>query len=513
MKKILLLIFVVFSFSALKAQNIERINGFVKELMALESEHVECEITGFDSFLGDIVTARFNGQEMDVSSIVERLGNAEWKFIAVMADDDEGYDAISNILDRHNVIDADPLFDIPLAINQREGGNQRLIFMGNGHTITVEEEAASKELRVLYTNCNVIDVLSQAVTLFTLGIDGFDDLIEDGYDAILDFGNRLEIENETRSEPVWCCGKSDYLNAVKSGYMRAMEEMKKDPSKNITAEKVEEMREELKETIEEVKEEIEELESVSMIENPATRDWFIVMPDEQMEIEKMYGSIYTWINNSGLLGKTLFGKIESGEYGSLEEAGQLQRLIRFITPEDVVMEYMTKTLPKEKWLYHDQPESLKDIYKCKFPGGTPAVIFCLTQNNEAEYKDMIGKVKVFFDLKLKDTYRKLKVVQRSDRNGKRFVQLYGERKTMITILDIPENNVCMMTITVGNAKDFENALNTYQIGGEGDIAGRVNVVIGMEGISFTDEYLHPVDNEVKRNGVHFDFGLKDIFLE
>ena len=71
----------------------------------------------------------------------------------------------------------------------------------------------------------------------------------------------------------------------------------------------------------------------------------------------------------------------------------------------------------------------------------------------------------------------------------------------------------MMTITVGNAKDFENALNAYKIGGEGEIAGKVNVVIGMEGISFTDEYLHPVDNEVKRSGVHFDFGLKDIFLE
>ena len=513
MKKIMFVVFMLLSLPCVKAQDVERINGFVKELMALEGEHVKCEIAGFDSFLDDIVTAQFNGQKMDLSSIRERLGNAEWKFVAVMADDKEGYNAIYEILDKHNVIDADPLFDIPLAINQRESGNQHLIFMGNGHTITVEEEAGGEELKVLYANCNVIDVLRQAVTLFTLGIDGFDDFVEDGYDAILNFGNKLEIESETKSEPVWCCGKSDYLNAVRNGYMRAIEEMKKNPSKNITAEEVEEMHEELKEAVEEVKEELEELESISMIENPATRDWFIVMPDEQMEIEKMYGSIYTWINNSGLLGKTLFGKIKNGEYRSLEEAGQLQRLIRFITPKDVAMEYMTRTLPKDKWLFHDHSESLKNLYRDKFPGGTPAVIFCLTQQNEAEYRDMIGKVEVFFDLKLKDSYEKLKVVQRSDRNGKRFVQLYGERRTMITILDIPENNVCMMTITVGNAKDFENALNAYKIEGEENIAGKVNVVIGMEGVSFTDEYLHPVDNEVKRNGVHFDFGLKDIFLE
>ena len=505
--------FAVCSLSVARAQDVERINGFVKELLALEGEHVKCEIAGFDSFLDDIVTAQFNGQKMDLNSIRERLGNAEWKFVAVMADDKEGYDAIYEILDKHNVIDADPLFDVPLAINQRESGNQRLIFMGNGHTITVEEEAGGEELKVLYTNCNVIDVLRQAVTLFTLGIDGFDDFVEDGYDAILNFGNKLEIESETKSEPVWCCGKSDFLNAVRNGYMSAIEEMKKDPSKNIPAEEVEEMHDELKEAIEEVKEELEELESVSMIENPATRDWFIVMPDEQMEIEKKYGSIYTWINSSGLLGKTLFGMIEERKYGSQEEIGILKRDMRFITPYDVATEYMIRSLPKEKWLFHDQPENLKSLYRHKFPGGTPAVLYCLVQQDEAEYKEMIDEAKVFFDLKLKDTYRKLKVVQRSDRNGKRFVQLYGERKTMITILDIPENNVCMMTITVGNVKDFENALNAYQLDGEGNIAAKVNVVIGMEGISFTDEYLHPVDNEVKRNGVHFSFGLKDIFLE
>lgn len=513
MKKVLLFIFAVCSLSFAKAQDVERINGFVKELMALEGEHVNCEISGFDSFLDDIVTAQFNGQEMDFSSAIERLGNAEWKFIAVIADDEEGYDAIYNILDKHNVIDADPLFDIPLAVNQREGGNQRLIFIGNGHTITVEEEAGDKELKVLYTNCNVMDVLRQAVTLFTLGIDGFDDFIEDGYDAILNFGNRLEMESETRSEPVWCCGKSDYLNAVREGYMRVIEEMKKNPSKNISAEEVEELREELKEAVEEVKEELEELESVSLIENPATRGWFIVMPDEQMEVEKTYGSIYTWINSSGLLGKSLFGMIEEGKYEGMEDAVLLKRDIRFITPEDVAMEYMTRSFPKEKWLFHDQPESLKKLYRHKFPGGTPAVLYCLVQQDEAEYKEMIDEVELFFDLKLKDTYRNLKVVQRSDRNGKRFVQLYGERKTMMTILDIPENNLCMMTITVGNAKDFENALNAYQIDGEGDIAGKVNVMIGMEGISFADEYLHPLDNEVKRNGVYFDFRLKDIFLE
>ena len=102
MKKIIFVVIMLLSLPCVKAQDVERINGFVKELMALEGEHVKCEIAGFDSFLDDIVTAQFNGQKMDLSSIRERLGNAEWKFVAVMADDKEGYDAIYEILDNPN---------------------------------------------------------------------------------------------------------------------------------------------------------------------------------------------------------------------------------------------------------------------------------------------------------------------------------------------------------------------------------------------------------------------------
>lgn len=504
MKRFIFFVLSVLFLFSLDAQEVERVNSFIKKLTDLEGEHVKCDVSGFHYFLDDIVTAQFNGQDikLDTKSILERLGNDEWKFIVIVSDDDEGYRAINDILDTYDVTTVEELFGIPLVVNQRESGNQRIFFIGKNHSIAIEDDAENEEVKVLYTNCNIVDVLRQAVALFTLGIDEFDDFINDGYEAISSFGNRWEMKNDLKADgDARGCGKSDFLNVVRADGMQMIEEMKKDSS--VTVDDVGEMREELKGLIEGLKEKLGEVDVLTFTENPVTRDFFIVMSDEQMEIERFYGSIYTWINSVGLLGATKY-----------DADDVLTRYANFITPVDVLHEYMIRFLPKEEWLLCNRNDNLTNLYKNKFPGGTPAVYFLLAQHDEAEYKSMLSNVEVFFDLKLKDTYRNLKVVQRSDRDGKRFVQLYGERKTMITVLDNPALNVCMMTITVGSAKDFENALNAYGIVGKENVAQKYNIIISEQGIVFSDEeYLSPVDKEMKKNGVHIDFKLKDLFLE
>ena len=185
-------------------------------------------------------------------------------------------------------------------------------------------------------------------------------------------------------------------------------------------------------------------------------------------------------------------------------------VVDLITPEDVAMQYMTRYLPKEEWLDEGYPENVKNIYKEKYPGGTPAVLYALAKG-ESRYKMMTDAFGHLFDLALKDVYSGLKVIQSSSRNGKRYIQLYGDGNVMLTILDVPATNYFAMTVTIGSAIDFENAVNAYSINGETGIAQKSIVILDMNGI---DVRLSNPSIEVDgQNGVCFRFGLKEMFLE
>ena len=116
-----------------------------------------------------------------------------------------------------------------------------------------------------------------------------------------------------------------------------------------------------------------------------------------------------------------------------------------------------------------------------------------------------------FDLGLKDVYNGFKVIQRCDRNGKRFVQLYGEGNVMLTVLDIPATDYFIMTVTVGGEKDFEEAVNTYSINSETGIAQKNIIILNQDGIDVRLNNSNVEGNE--QNGVRFHFGLKEMFLE
>ena len=215
-----------------------------------------------------------------------------------------------------------------------------------------------------------------------------------------------------------------------------------------------------------------------------------------MQPHAAYG-VYDWINGLG------FGK------GAItDDADQKSEII---LPEDVARLYAVTYLPQEKWNEEGYSPMLKAIYQKEYQGGTPAVLYRFSKS-EVGYKDMLRDLGFLFKLELGDIYRNLKVTQQSERNGKRFVQLYGEGGILMCVLDSPADHYCHMSILVGGSGGFEQAVNEYVIGGEREIATRCNIIINSDscGIHFTtDEYFFA--GKSHKNGVHIDFRYWDLY--
>ena len=219
-----------------------------------------------------------------------------------------------------------------------------------------------------------------------------------------------------------------------------------------------------------------------------------------MQPHAAYG-VYDWINSLG------FGK------GAMtDDADQKSEII---LPEDVARLYAVTYLPQEKWDEEGYSPLFKAIYQKEYQGGTPAVLYRFSKS-EAGYKDMQSDLGFLFKLELGDIYRNLEVTQQSERNGKRFVQLYGEGGILMCVFDSSEDKYCHMSILIGGAGGFEQAVNEYVIGGERDFATRCNIIInsdvadGSGGIHFTtDEYFFA--GKSHKNGVHIDFKYWDLY--
>ena len=412
MKRIIYLLFVLalLSFSVNAQQSAEEgLKAFINDLMALDGENVSCEMQGYDSFAEKNITLELDGEEgiVDVRKLLGNLNSPEWQFLAVESGNRDGYNAVYNVLDKYDVMEADELFGIPLAVNTREDGHQNTVFVDDNNTLIIEESDFG--ISLIYTNCNIVNVLTQAMRMVAIGLDDYlGELVEHGFNTLTHIGDNWETEDNTPVE-----------NQPKCGY-----------------------------------------------------DFFNL--------------------------KELKNKLHYAD------------CVELITPEDVAMQYMTRFLPKEEWLDEGYSAKVKEMYKQKYPGGTPAVLYAIAKS-ESTYNIMTDVFGFLFDLDLKDVHNGLKVIQRSDRNGKRFIQLYGEGNVMLTILDIPATNYLVMTVTIGSERDFEDAVNAYSINGGTGIANKSIIVLNQNGI---DVRLSKSNVEADAlNGVRFRFELKEMFLK
>ena len=253
--------------------------------------------------------------------------------------------------------------------------------------------------------------------------------------------------------------------------------------------------------------EIADLKKPAFVLNLETGCVNVAIPSVPEDIKKdmqpyaAYG-VYDWINGLG------FGK------GMTDSADQKSEII---LPEDVARLYAVKHLPQEKWNEEGYSPMLKAIYQKEYQGGTPAVLYRHSKN-EAGYKDMLSDLGFLFKLELGDTYKNLKVTQQSEREGRRFVQLYGEGGILMCVFESAEDKYCHMSILIGGAGGFEQAVNEYVIGGERDIATRCNIIINSDlsgdsgGIHFTtDEYFFA--GKSHKSGVHIDFKYWDLYTK
>ena len=145
----------------------EGLKTFISEMMSLENEHVKCEMQGFNSFIDENIDVEISGN-VDVTKLLGSLNNPEWQFLVVQSNDKEGYDAICEFIDKYEVMEADELFGIPLSVNTREDTEQSTIFLDENNSFIIEESGF--EITLIYTNCNIINVLTQAMRMLTMGL-------------------------------------------------------------------------------------------------------------------------------------------------------------------------------------------------------------------------------------------------------------------------------------------------------------------------------------------------------
>ncbi len=455
----------------LQAQKVDSdgLKLFLNDIKALEGEHVEFECSGLEGFF-DEIRGKFPGEltlDQDMLSIYHSsmdymlggLITSSYEFVQVASLDEVGYDAICEVLDKYDVTATEELFGIPLTANNREDGEQQIVFIDEQNTFLVNDEGGSIE--IIYGNFNILDILRNIIT-----------------SLINDFGNGI-LELKT----IGGIGMNFAIDNNGTD-MSALGGMQKDKPENFRFE-------------------VEGLCRPSFIEDPLTGKTVVAIPKVSSEIKwKMQPyaayNIYDWINETG------FGK------GAEESEGQVSGII---TPYDIAKEYAVRNLPSEKWLDEGYSEEKKELFSLIFQGGTPAVLYRFSLN-DAGYDDMLSDLGLLLGLEEGDTYKNLEVLQQITRSdGKRLVQLFGEGGVIMCLYDSPVDKYCHMSIQVGGG-EFGNAVNDYAFGGERNIAEKCNVIIdcnqnnNLYGIHFTtDEYWFAGKSHT--NGVHIDFGYSD----
>ena len=250
----------------------ERLKTFINELMSLSNEHILHEKQGFESG--------------DVNSSVDQ-------YLVLKTLDNLGYEAVYEILNKHEVFDNEELFGIPMAINTIDSERQIAVFMDEKNSIFVADWY--KGCTVLYTNFDIIELFTQGVVMSKLGLDGFvSDIVDFGNEQVNELGQNMAVANALRKDGVAIVENG----SNKKGRLQYV----------IDADEL----------------------SIGYIEE--TDEFFISIPKEQFEIELKRASIYTWMQQ-------ILIPRNCKEYFS-------NYSLTFITPAVAMKEYMVNYLPK-----------------------------------------------------------------------------------------------------------------------------------------------------------------------
>ena len=499
MKKMIVCFIAVCSAMAMQAQEIdsEGLKAFAEELESLQGEHVSCDTMTHRELLDYLGTEIVS----DADELFTKLDKKDFRLINIGSPDGIGRESIYKVLDKYEVTTAEVLFGIPLLLCNRSNGDLVILFVGDKASLMVLDYGDSIE--VLYLNSDLMIIFKEIFTSMMINGDG--GKITIGASGDLQFSYSFSRTSEhVETERGGCREPEVYsFDQQSSGsdpYERFNEEVAQ-----LAAQTEEKLSGEQQAQL---AEQIKSLSKPSFVEIPETDRYNVFIPSVPEEIRKemqpyaVYG-IYDWINSLG------FGK------GAVKDDADQKSEI--ILPEDVARLYAVKHLPQEKWNEEGYSPMLKAIYQKEYQGGTPAVLYRFSKS-EVGYKDMLADLGFLFKLELGDTYRNLKVTQQSERNGKRFVQLYGEGGILMCVFDSPADHYCHMSILVGGGGGFEQAVNEYVFSGERDIATRCNIIInsdvadGSGGIHFTaDEYFFA--GKSHQNGVHIDFKYWDLYTK
>ena len=477
---------------AMQAQEIdfEGLKAFAEELESLQGEHVSCDTMTHRELLDYLGTEIVS----DADELFTKLDKKDFRLINIGSPDGIGRESIYMVLDKYEVTTAEVLFGIPLLLCNRSNGDLVILFVGDKASLMVLDYGDSME--VLYLNSDLMMIFKEIFTSMMINGDGGKITIGASGDLQFSYSFKRTRDEQEEDEEEPKVYSFDQQSSGNDPYERFNEEVGKVAARTAIPD------------FSELNKEIEKLGKPSFLLIPGTDCYNVFTPSVPEEIRKemqpyaAYG-VYDWINGLG------FGK------GAMtDDADQKSEII---LPEDVARLYAATHLPQEKWNEEGYSPMLKAIYQKEYQGGTPAVLYRHSKN-EAGYKDMLSDLGFLFKLELGDTYKNLKVTQQSEREGKRFVQLYGEGGILMCVFDSSEDKYCHMSILVGGAGGFEQAVNEYVIGGERDFATRCNIIInsdvadGSGGIHFTtDEYFFA--GKSHKSGVHIDFKYWDLYTK
>ena len=489
MKKMIICFIAVCSAMAMQAQEIdfEGLKAFAEELESLQGEHVSCDTMTHRELLDYLGTEIVS----DADELFTKLDKKDFRLINIGSPDGIGRESIYKVLDKYEVTTAEVLFGIPLLLCNRSNGDLVILFVGDKASLMVLDYGDSIE--VLYLNSDLMIIFKEIFTSMMINGDGGKITIGASGDLQFSYSfsrttdSRITERKENEGEEPKVYSFDQQSDGTE--YLSFNKDVNKETA---NTEKVQE---------------IADLKKPTFVLNLETGRVNVAIPTVPEDIKKdmqpyaAYG-VYDWINGLG------FGK------GMTDSADQKSEII---LPEDVARLYAVKHLPQEKWNEEGYSPMLKAIYQKEYQGGTPAVLYRHSKN-EVGYRDMLSDLGFLFNLELGDTYKNLKVTQQSEREGKRFVQLYGEGGILMCVFDSSEDKYCHMSILVGGAGGFEKAVNEYVIGGERDFATRCNIIInsdvadGSGGIHFTtDEYFFA--GKSHQNGVHIDFHYWDLYTK
>ena len=494
MKKMIICLIAVCSAMAMQAQEIDwmGLTKFSNELESLQGEHVSCDTMAYREFLDYLGTLIVG----DADELFSKMDKEDFQFINISSPDGIGRESIYKVLDKYEVTTAEMLFGIPLLLCNRSNSDLVdlvVLFVGDQASLMVLDYGDSIE--VLLLNSDLMEIVKE---IFTSKMTNGDEVkISIGSSGELQFSysfsrtsEHVETERgECREPKVY---SFDQQSSGTDPYERFNEEVAQLAA--LTSEKLN------REQQAQLDEQIKLLKKPSFVQIPGTEDYLLGIPELSDEPSHV---VYDWVNELG------FGK------GAVKDNPHQKSEI--ILPEDVARLYAVTHLPQEKWNEEGYSLLFKAIYQKEYQGGTPAVLYRFSKSEEG-YKDMLSDLGFLFKLELGDTYRNLKVTQQSERNGKRFVQLYGEGGILMCVFDSPADHYCHMSILVGGGGGFEQAVNEYVFGGERDIATRCNIIINSDlsdnscGIHFTtDEYFFA--GKSHKNGVHIDFRYWDLYTK